>query len=150
MRPAGLKAFTTASLVSRYGPSNNCIHAGTETNTCIVHCICIIDALHLHELPCAKLLDCFSCVRLQKKVRAAHELNGQTRTCLSLGEAALKGLTSSIVSRIAFGFPGKFMIKLLPLSPAVCRESTAVGTCLRIQWGQEPSCMLDKDPEPSS
>ena len=35
MRPAGLNAFTTASLVSKYGPSSNSMHAGTETNTCI-------------------------------------------------------------------------------------------------------------------
>lgn len=41
-------------------------------------------------------------------------------------------LTSSIVSLIAFGFPGKFIMSVLPLKPAVWRESTAVGTCLRI------------------
>lgn len=39
-------------------------------------------------------------------------------------------LTSSIVSRIAFGFPGKFRIRHLPLSPAVCLDKTAVGTYL--------------------
>lgn len=38
--------------------------------------------------------------------------------------------TSSIVSRIAFGFPGRFMMSALPRSPAVCRDSTAVGTYL--------------------
>ena len=54
-----------------------------------------------------------------------------TYMSLAVGNAASEGLTSSIVSRIAFGFPGKFMIKLFPLNPAVCRESTAVGTCLR-------------------
>ena len=43
-------------------------------------------------------------------------------------------ITSSIVSRIAFGFPGKFMIRVLPRNPAVCRESTAVGTCLHKFW----------------
>ena len=41
-------------------------------------------------------------------------------------------LTSSIVSLIAFGFPGKFIMSVLPLNPAVWRESTAVGTCLLI------------------
>ena len=39
-------------------------------------------------------------------------------------------LTSSKVSRMAFGFPGKLMIKDFPLKPAVCLDRTAVGTYL--------------------
>ena len=40
------------------------------------------------------------------------------------------GRTSSIVSRIAFGFPGRFKMSALPRKPAVCLDSTAVGTTL--------------------
>ena len=38
---------------------------------------------------------------------------------------------SSIVSRMAFGFPGKFNMSALPRKPDVCLDSTAVGTTLR-------------------
>lgn len=55
------------------------------------------------------------------------------------------GLTSSIVSRIAFGFPGRFIIKLFPLNPAVCRESTAVGTCLHDGQSIQLAGMSDRD-----
>lgn len=39
--------------------------------------------------------------------------------------------TSSMVSRMALGFPGRFRMSDLPRKPAVCRDNTAVGTCLR-------------------
>ena len=39
-------------------------------------------------------------------------------------------LASSMVSRMAFGFPGRLSISALPRSPAVCLDSTAVGTTL--------------------
>lgn len=38
------------------------------------------------------------------------------------------GKTASKHSLIDFGFPGRLIIKLLLLSPAVCRERIAVGT----------------------
>ena len=39
--------------------------------------------------------------------------------------------TSSKVSLIDLGLPGKLMMRDFPLRPAVCRERTAVGTNLR-------------------
>lgn len=38
--------------------------------------------------------------------------------------------TSSMVSRIDFGFPGRLRMRDFPRSPAVCLDSTAVGTYL--------------------
>ena len=61
--------------------------------------------------------------------------HGREALCLLLHQdfvCPAAALTSSIVSLIAFGFPGKFIMSVLPLNPAVWRESTAVGTCLRI------------------
>lgn len=43
-------------------------------------------------------------------------------------------LTSSMVSRMALGLPGMLRMRALPLSPAVCRESTAVGTYLQLAY----------------
>lgn len=40
--------------------------------------------------------------------------------------------TSSIVSRIDLGLPGKFKMRDLPRKPAVCRDRTAVGTYRRL------------------
>ncbi len=37
-----------------------------------------------------------------------------------------------MVSRIALGLPGRFRMSVLPRRPAVCRDSTAVGTCLPV------------------
>ena len=42
-----------------------------------------------------------------------------------------------MVSRIAFGLPGRLMIRALPLSPAVCLDKTAVGTYLQHQVNGE-------------
>ena len=39
--------------------------------------------------------------------------------------------TSSKVSLIDLGLPGKLMMRDFPLRPAVCRERTAVGTNLQ-------------------
>ena len=36
-----------------------------------------------------------------------------------------------MVSLMAFGFPGRFNMSALPRNPAVCLDSTAVGTTLR-------------------
>ncbi len=41
------------------------------------------------------------------------------------------GKTASKHSLIDFGFPGKLITKLLPLSPAVCLDRIAVGTNFR-------------------
>ena len=40
--------------------------------------------------------------------------------------------TSSKVSRMAFGFPGRLMISDFPRIPAVCLDNTAVGTYLHM------------------
>jgi hypothetical protein len=40
--------------------------------------------------------------------------------------------TSSNVSRMDFGFPGRLMMSAFPRMPAVWRDSTAVGTYLRL------------------
>jgi hypothetical protein len=37
-----------------------------------------------------------------------------------------------MVSRMALGLPGRLRMSDLPRRPAVCRESTAVGTCLHV------------------
>ncbi len=44
----------------------------------------------------------------------------------------LLGKTASKHSFIDFGFPGRFTIKELPLSPAVCLERIAVGTYCKL------------------
>ena len=54
---------------------------------------------------------------------------------ISITKTWKQSLTSSIVSLIAFGFPGRFRISALPLRPAVCRDNTAVGTYLQIDHG---------------
>ena len=44
----------------------------------------------------------------------------------------MAGKTAARHCRIAFGFPGKFTIKVLFRMPAVCRDRMAVGTYLRL------------------
>lgn len=46
-------------------------------------------------------------------------------------QAGMEANTSSMVSRMALGLPGRFRIRALPRRPAVCLESTAVGTWRR-------------------
>ena len=43
----------------------------------------------------------------------------------------MSALTSSKVSRMDFGLPGRLMMSDLPLRPAVCLDRTAVGTYLQ-------------------
>ena len=55
-----------------------------------------------------------------------------TSSFMMLTHAGIDTNTSSIVSRIAFGFPGRLSISVSPRNPAVCLDSTAVGTTLRL------------------
>ncbi len=59
-------------------------------------------------------------------------VQGFSTDCELRGMAATEAeRASSIVSRMAFGFPGRFKMRALPRKPAVCLDSTAVGTTLR-------------------
>ena len=55
--------------------------------------------------------------------------NGPLIRSMQYGTA---GKTASRHSLIDLGLPGKLMIRLLPLMPAVCLESMAVGTYCRL------------------
>lgn len=131
----GLKALTTSSFVAMKGPSIKSIQAGMDWNTCKVN-ICLFFVCPPSIQPSVQLVEdsdkiCQSC-SWQTYVNAqwcSAYITVYT-LCHNRLQTGEQLITSSKVSRIDLGLPGRLMINDLPRSPAVCRDKTAVGTYL--------------------
>lgn len=140
---AGRKALTTSSCVSMYGPSSRSMQAGMDTNTCRGGMAAgKVGMQQAHGLGSRRAEQAGNRQHTPEPAPASTDAL-VLQMCTAAGGAAACLPTSSIVSRMLLGLPGKFRMSDLPRSPAVWRDSTAVGTYRKLQV-QGPVCCYSK------